>query len=86
MQDVSFFLWGAAVIMLILQHYVKVPSILYLSELLGVGSLATTVNEIDAGALADNTGSVLLIMSVLVILFSTVNLIGYYWPDRRWTV
>lgn len=86
MEDITLFLWIGGLIALALQYYVRVSPIFFIGELLGIGGLITTFQEVDAQSLGADVGMLMTIAMVVVILYSTLNLINYYWPtsEKRW--
>lgn len=82
MEDITLFLWIGAISVLILQYYVHVSPIYFLGELLGIGGLTVTLQEVEAMTLSDNVGLVMTIAMIIVILYSTVNLMDHFWPVK----
>ena len=82
MEDITLFLWIGAISVLILQYYVHVSPIYFLGELLGVGGLTVTLQEVEDLTLSEDVGLVMTIAMIIVILYSTVNLIDHYWPIK----
>ena len=82
MEDITLFLWISGFIALALQYYVRVPPAYFIGELLGIGGLVCTFNEVNAETLSTDIGLLMSIAMLIVILYSTVNLVGHYWPVK----
>lgn len=83
MEDITLFLWIGGLIALVLQYYVRVTPIFFIGELLGIGGLITTFQEVDAQSIGTDVGMLMTIAMIVVILYSTVNLINYFWPTKN---
>lgn len=83
MEDITVFLWIGAFLSLLIQYLVRVPPVFFVGELLGVGGLLCTLNEVDQGTLSGELGMLMLIAMGVVILYSTLNFMDHYWPTKR---
>lgn len=84
MEVITVILWVGGLITLVLQYYLRAMPFYLLGELMGIGGLVATINEVDAGALSVEIGSLMTIATVVVIIYSAMNLIGYFWPMKGW--
>lgn len=74
---------AGAIIMLVIQTYLRAPSIMFLGELFGIGGLITVLDEVNEATIGNEVGMVMVIAMVVVIIYSTINVVFYYWPDKR---
>lgn len=83
MEDITLFLWAGSMAVLIIQFYVRQLAVYFLGDLLGIGGLVSTINEVTNETLATNIGLVMTIAMVIVILYSTMAIMFSVWPDKR---
>lgn len=82
MEDITLFFWIGGFLALALQYYVKVPPTYFIGELLGIGGLVRTFTEVENQTIGDDVGLLMTIAMIIVILYSTINLVGHYWPVK----
>lgn len=82
MEDITLFFWIGGFLALALQYYVRVPPAYFIGELLGIGGLICTFKDVEDSIIATDLGMLMSIAMIVVILYSTVNLIGHYWPVK----
>lgn len=76
-------MWAGSMAILVLQYFVRWPVMYMLGDLLGIGGLVSTLNEVNAETIAVNIGAVMSLAMVVVILYSTINMMFHFWPDKR---
>lgn len=84
MEEITVILWVGGLVTLVLQYYLRAMPFYLLGELMGIGGLVATISEVDSGALSNDLGVLMTIATVVVIIYSAMNLIGYFWPMKGW--
>lgn len=82
MEDITLFLWIGGLIALLVQYYVHASPVYFIGELFGIGGLVCTLQEVENEALTGEIGSFMALAMIIVILYSTLNLITHFWPTK----
>lgn len=82
MEDITLFLWIGAITVLALQYYARYTPIFFIGEILGVAGLTVTLQEVQNATLTDNVGVFMTLAMIVVIIYSTINLIDHFWPVK----
>lgn len=83
MEDITLFFWIGGLIALLVQYYVRASPIFFIGELFGVGGLVCTLQEVENEVITGQSGTFMAIAMIVVILYSTVNLINHFWPTKN---
>lgn len=83
MEDITILLVVASMVGMCAQYWIKTPWMYLLTMILSVGSLASVIDDYVGGFITDTPAMVLVIVSVAVILFSTMNYVNLYMPKSK---
>lgn len=82
-EDVTILLIVASCLGMCAQYWIKTPWMYLLTSIMSVGMLTSVLDDYTGGVIGDTQAMVLVIVSVSVILFSMMNYVTNYLPDKK---
>lgn len=83
MDDITIFLLVGSVVIILAQYYLKYPPVYLLGELFGLGGLYQVISEVEASTMDGQIGLIFSIVSIIAIIYSSMNLVNYWSKYKR---
>ena len=82
-EDVTILLIVASCLGMCAQYWIKTPWMYLLTTLMSIGMLVSVLDDYTGEAIPETQAMILVVVAVAVILFSMMNYVMYYFPDKK---